>query len=94
MRSTPARRDPLVEIEVGIRGDSAASLGHAGRKLKDALRALASGDGNRAPRLRRAAEALWCYVVQREAMGLTDHSGLDEAYGLTPELWRRIGVRD
>jgi len=85
-------RDPLVEIEVGIRGDTAVSLGHAGRKLKEALRALAQARSER--QLHRTADALWCYVVQREAMGLTDHSRLDEAFGLTPEVWRRMGVRD
>ena len=87
-----SRRDPLVEIEVGIRGDTAAALGQAGRKLARALAALSAAHGpERAARLRAAAQALWAYVVQREALGLTDHTRITEIYGVAPEVWRRVG---
>jgi hypothetical protein len=35
----------------------------------------------------RAAEALWGYIVQREALGLTDHTKVTETFGITPEVW-------
>jgi hypothetical protein len=41
--------------------------------------------------LHEAADALWAYVVQREAMGLNNHELLDQLYGVTPELWRLMG---
>jgi hypothetical protein len=91
--------DPLVEIEVAIKGDTAAALGRAGRTLGLAVDALAEFDrrGIRKPRERRAllhaaADALWAYVVQKEAIGITDHSKVDEVYGVTPELWGVMGT--
>ena len=93
------KADPLVEIEVGIKGDTAAALGRAGRTLGRAVDALAEFDrrGIRRPRERRAllhaaADALWAYVVQKEAIGVTDHSKVNEVYGVTPELWRVMGT--
>ena len=93
------RPDPLVEIEVAIQGDTAAALGRAGKALGLAVDALAEFDrrGIRRPRERRAllhaaADALWAYVVQKEAIGITDHSKVDEVYGVTPEMWRVMGT--
>ena len=91
--------DSLVEIEVGIRGDTAAALGRAVRTVGLAVDALAEFDGRgiRRPKQRRAllhaaADALWAYVVQKEAIGITDHTKLNEVYGVTPELWRLMGT--
>jgi uncharacterized protein DUF6665 len=91
--------DPLLEIEVGIRGDTAAALGRAGRTLGRAVDALAAFDGRGIPRprhrralLHAAADALWAYVVQKEAIGITDHTKVNEVYGVTPELWRVMGT--
>lgn len=92
------KRDPLVEIEVGILADTAASLAQAGRTLQRAVRELhalqprGGDEEERARRLRAAARALWACVVQREAVGLTDHRAITEAYGVTPEIWRRLGA--
>jgi len=89
------KRDPLVEIDVGIRGDTAAALGQAGRKLAAAIAALRAADAvpdARASLLHAAATALWSFIVQREAVGVTDHAEVARIYGVTPELWRRMGV--
>jgi len=54
----------------------------------------ADGTGSpaaRRPLLEDAARALWEYVVQREAVGLTSHDLLESVYGVTPELWRLMG---
>ena len=57
--------------------------------------ACLAGRATRAPErhalLIAAAAALWQYVVQREAMGLTGHDAVDKVYGVTPELWRLMG---
>ena len=91
--------DPLVEIEVGIRGDTAAALGRAGRTLGLAVDALTEFDRRGIPRprerralLHAAADALWAYVVQKEAIGITDHTKVNEVYGVTPEIWRVMGT--
>ena len=98
MRRRP--HDPLVEIEVGVQGDTAVSLGYAGRKLRAAIAALREFDtrapqrrAEREPLLFAAADALWSYVVQRELIGLTDNRSLGDVFGVTPELWRRMGAQ-
>ena len=86
-------------IRLAVREETAATLGRAGRKLQEAAAALAAfpavgcdrDDGKRHLLLQEAALALWEYVVQREAMGLTNHDLVNQVYGVTPELWRRIG---
>jgi hypothetical protein len=93
------KRDPLVEVELGIRGDTAAALGRAGHKLAATLGALRAHDSSRSahdpardPLVQAAADALWGYVVQREAIGLTDHAPVARLYGISAELWKRMGV--
>lgn len=93
------RPDPLVEIDAGVRGDTAAALGRAGRTLGRAVEALVEFDGRGAPRsrerkalLRAATDALWAYVVQKEAIGVSDHARANEIYGVTPEMWRLVGA--
>jgi hypothetical protein len=93
-------------IRLAVREESAATLGRAGRRLQEAVAALAEFDAieqptvvsanpsdpaGRRPLLHEAADALWAYVVQREAMGLNNHELLDQLYGVTPELWRLMG---
>ena len=91
--------DPVVKIEVGIRGDTAAALGRAGRSLGRAVDALAEFDARGMPRprerralLHAAADALWAYVVQKEAIGITDHTKVSEVYGVALEIWRLMGT--
>jgi hypothetical protein len=83
-------------IRVAVREETAASLGVAGRKLQDRMAALLAcrQEASRERILLRdqAVQALWEFVVQREAVGLTDHRLLDQHYGVTAELWRRVGA--
>jgi len=51
----------------------------------------ATGQLERRALLIAAAAALWQYVVQREAMGLTRHDSVNQVYGVTPELWSLMG---
>lgn len=83
-------------IRLAVREETAASLGVAGRKLHDCMVALrACGQDATRERLQlrdQAVQALWEFVVQREAVGLTDHRLLEQHYGVTAELWRRMGA--
>ena len=97
-------------IRLAVREESAATLGRAGRKLQEAVAALADFDREvvdcrersgrrplpaaRRPLLHEAALALWECVVQREAIGLTNHDLLEQLYGVTPELWRLMGTAE
>jgi hypothetical protein len=86
-------------IRLAVREESAATLGRAGSRLQEAVAALGDFDRcqgtgaahARRPLLYRAAGALWQFIVQREAVGLTSHELVDELYGVTPELWRLMG---
>ncbi|MGE3923463.1 MAG: hypothetical protein AB7G13_11070 [Lautropia sp.] len=84
--------------------DSEADGGHLGNTDRSAGSDAGSGDaGSGDARERRdeqrryllaeAANALWECVVQREAMGLTDHQMIDRIYGVPPVLWRMMGAR-
>lgn len=78
--------------------EAAGALGRAGLKLRAALDLLALHDAGGAPQFRRepllegAVEALWAYLVQKEAMGLTDTDCVDAVYRVPREVWRRLGI--
>lgn len=75
--------------------EQAHSLGRAGRKVELALAALAAHPGGegRAELLRAAADAVWCFLVQREVMGLRDRTAVVAQYGIPKEVLNRIGVK-
>ena len=92
-------------VEYELQQERAAALGRMGRRLDQALRALAGFDAARAggppageaDRLERdelvsdAGEALWCYVVQREACGLRDSDRVMRELGVPREVQLRMG---
>lgn len=93
------KRDPVVEIEISVQADTAASLGLAGCKLTQAVEAVAAFDRRgfrkgkeRKALLHAAADALWALVVQREMIGLTDNRDLNHVFGVTPEMWGLMGI--
>jgi hypothetical protein len=83
-----------------LRAEGAASIGSSGRKLRTAVEALQrfdqSGGDSGSPRrqelLINAAYLLSAYIIQREAIGLLNHQDLTPEFGLTPEMWNRVGA--
>lgn len=84
--------------------ESAATLGRLGRRLQEAMDALAAFDAARdrggasasAERdglVAAAGEALWYYVVQREVMGLGDSDSVVRHLGIPREVRLRMGLR-
>ena len=91
-----------------IAQEQAAALGRLGRALEAALAALSEHDGlhphsggipDQAPAaaarerlLRDASNALWCFVVQREAVGLRDQRAIMREYRVPIEVQNRMGA--
>jgi hypothetical protein len=74
--------------------EQAASLGRQGEKLEKALMALRDADaGARPAALTAAADACWCFFVQREVMGLRDRAAVIAQYAIPREVLNRIGAR-
>jgi hypothetical protein len=74
--------------------EQAASLGRMGRKAEAALAALRAHDGEgREAVLKAAADAVWCFLVQREVLGLRDRAVIVAQYEIPREVMNRIGSR-
>jgi hypothetical protein len=77
-----------------IAQEQAAALGRMGRKAEAALAALKTHEGEgRAEVLRKAADAVWCFFVQREVMGLRDRARIVADYQIPREVMVRLGAR-
>jgi hypothetical protein len=75
--------------------EQAASLGRVGRKAEAALTALRDhpgGEGREAA-LKAATDAVWCFFVQRDVMGLRDRAQIIRDYAIPREVLNRLGVR-
>lgn len=102
MRPTP---DEAFELEV--LEEKAVALARVAGQMEEALAALrevderlAQGDdrtgelgARRLDLLAEAGERVWCFVVQREAMGLRDHEAALDHYRVVPEVRARMGPR-
>jgi hypothetical protein len=74
--------------------EQAAALGRMGRKAEAALAALKAHEGEgRAEALKAACDAVWCFLVQREVMGLRDRAEIVRAYDIPREVMVRLGAR-
>ncbi len=95
------RPTPLESLEAEIRSEIASTLGRVGHLLEqrldemDRLRAQAADlqGAERAVHVARfnelrqqAREYIWYLMVQREAIGLRNHKGLEERYPIPPAL--------
>jgi hypothetical protein len=74
--------------------EQALSLGRMGRKAEAALAALRAHQGEgRAEVLKAACDAVWCFLVQREVLGLRDRAAIVREYDIPREVMVRLGAR-
>jgi hypothetical protein len=94
-------KSPAGVLDYELAQETASALGRQGRALEAALKALAAfdadSDGPHDPKLRAAlvasaAQALWHFVVQREACGLRDSGTMMRMYGVPAEVRDRMGA--
>jgi hypothetical protein len=98
--SDPWRKSPAGVLDYEIAQETASALGRQGRALEAALKALAEFDAadrpqppaNRATLVASAAQALWQFIVQREACGLRDGGMVVRMYRVPAEVQDRMGV--
>jgi hypothetical protein len=93
------RTAPVVALDYEIAQERASALGRLGRALEAALAALAEYDDGhperdamRARLVQDAGDALWCFMVQREACGMRDPRPVLRHYGVPGEVYARMGV--
>ena len=93
----------LAALDYEIAQERASALGRLGRALEIALAALSAYEGAqaqpsvepgrmRARLVQEASEALWCYMVQREACGLRDPRAVMRDYRVPAEVQNRMGA--
>ena len=102
-----ARDGGAAALDYEIAQEQVAALGRAGRALEAALAALtvyseanlkAEGDADaaagatRARLVQEASDALWCFIVQREAIGLRDPRPVLRDYRVPAEVHNRMGA--
>jgi hypothetical protein len=74
--------------------EQAGALGRQGERMEKALAKLRDSDAaGRGAALREAADAVWCFFVQREVMGLRDRAAVIAQYAIPREVLNRIGAR-
>jgi hypothetical protein len=92
---------PAVALGYEIAQEQASALlGRLGRALETALAALAEHDTagaatdmHRKQLVQQTSEALWCFIVQREACGLRDPRPVIRDYRVPAEVYARMGAR-
>lgn len=95
--------NPLSALEHELLQEKVATLSRLGRRLERALARLAAceaADGplrnepgsEREALLAEAGEALWHFVIQREAMGLRNTEQVLRAYGVPKAVRLRMGA--
>jgi hypothetical protein len=97
--SSSSRTAPIAALDYEIAQEQVSALGRLGRALEAALAALAEYDsshGNkdaaRARLVGDASDALWCFMVQREAVGLRDPRPVIRDYRVPAEVYNRMGA--
>ena len=94
---------PADALKHEIIAEQASALGRLSRGLEAALRTLRDFDTEhtvpqdpdkqrRAELVGEAGYALWLFVVQREACGLSDSQAMMEDYRVPAEVQREMGV--
>jgi hypothetical protein len=97
--SSSSRTARLDALDYEIAQEQVAALGRMGRALEAALAALAEYDGNHGEKdavreslVSDASDALWCFMVQREAFGLRDPRPVIRDYRVPAEVHNRMGA--
>jgi len=103
--SASARHAGNAALDYEIAQEQVSALGRAGRALEAALAALTAhgkGEGDdargsaagtaRAQLVQEASDALWCFIVQREAIGLRDPRPVIRDYRVPREVQNRMGA--
>jgi len=101
--SSSSRQNPTAALDYEIAQEQVAALGRSGRALEAALAALTAqgeDDGTRtgasrptrAKLVQDASDALWCFIVQREAIGLRDPRPVIRDYRVPAEVQNRMGT--
>jgi len=92
-------QEHVVALDYEIAEEQASALGRLGRTLEAALAALSGHDAEhperdsvRARLVQDASDALWCFVVQREACGLRDSRQVVRDYRIPAEVYARMGI--
>ena len=83
-------------LEHELLAEKAHSLGLAANRLKKELQSLSNFAGNpkdKAALVKTAAEAAHAYFIQREIMGMADHSHPIAHYKIPKNVLARIGVQ-
>jgi hypothetical protein len=86
-------------LDYEIAQEQVAAFGRQGRALEVALAALADYERDNGPRdatrarlVAQASDALWCFIVQREAIGLRDPKPVLRDYRVPAEVHNRMGA--
>jgi hypothetical protein len=86
-------------LDYEIAQEQVSSFGRLGRALEAALAALAeyersngTRDPTRARLVAEASHALWCFIVQREAIGMRDPRPVLRDYRVPAEVHNRMGA--
>jgi hypothetical protein len=89
----------IAALDYEIAQEQVSALGRMGRALEAALAALAEYDRSygakdavRENLVRDASDALWCFMVQREAFGLRDPRPVIRDYRVPAEVHNRMGA--
>ncbi len=85
-------------LETDLMAEKAASLGHHGRLVEQAMAALRAFDAapgdpeERLKLVKAAARHVWAFLVQRELCGLRDQKQIIRDYGIPGEVLVRLGA--
>jgi hypothetical protein len=86
-------------LDYEIAQEQVSAFGRLGRALEAALAALAeyernngARDATRARLVAEASHALWCFIIQREAIGMRDPRPVLRDYRVPAEVHNRMGA--
>jgi uncharacterized protein DUF6665 len=97
--SSSSRTARIAALDYEIAQEQVSALGRMGRALEAALTTLAEydrshgvKDAERTRLVHDASDALWCFMVQREAIGLRDPRPVIRDYRVPAEVHNRMGA--